>query len=168
MENHKRFLGFIQKRVGNREVAEEILQNAFVRGISREASIENTDRALPWFYRLLRNAIVDHFRSQARQPVRETLDQAEDVAIDEELEAVVCQCLGDLIPTLKEEYRALLTRVELDGLSVAEASAELGITANNGGVRLFRARDALKQKLRDACGTCTEHGCLDCTCKRSG
>jgi RNA polymerase sigma-70 factor (ECF subfamily) len=39
-----------------------------------------------------------------------------------------------------------------------------GITPNNASVRLFRAREALRQQLQRSCGTCAEHGCLDCSC----
>ena len=43
-------------------------------------------------------------------------------------------------------------------------TAEAGLTANNAGVRVFRAREALRRQVARACGTCAEHGCLDCTC----
>lgn len=69
-----------------------------------------------------------------------------------------------LIPTLKDEYREILARVEMAGRSVGEVAAELGLTANNATVRLHRARRALRQRLEAVCGTCTEHACLDCTC----
>jgi RNA polymerase sigma-70 factor (ECF subfamily) len=33
------------------------------------------------------------------------------------------------------------------------------------GVRVFRAREALKKRVMESCGTCAEHGCLNCTCQ---
>jgi RNA polymerase sigma-70 factor (ECF subfamily) len=47
-------------------------------------------------------------------------------------------------------------------------AAEHGLSASNAGVRVFRAREALKQRLMESCGTCAEHGCLDCSCGRPG
>jgi len=103
-------------------VAEDILQEAFVRTLDRVNSIRRTDSAVAWFYRVLRNAIADHYR---RQEVRDrTLTQVsaeaggEAPAADKELEAVVCACVMDLVDTLKAEYAAAVRRVDLDGLSV--------------------------------------------------
>jgi RNA polymerase sigma-70 factor (ECF subfamily) len=55
--NHRDFLAFVEKRVGNRATAEEILQDAFVRSIDKLDSVRGT--AIGWFYRVLRNAIID-------------------------------------------------------------------------------------------------------------
>ncbi|TAJ17066.1 MAG: RNA polymerase subunit sigma-70, partial [Planctomycetota bacterium] len=62
------------------------------------------------------------------------------------------------------EYANALRRVEIDGVAVKDFADEAGISASNAGVRLFRARDALRARVRRSCGTCAEHGCLDCTC----
>jgi len=40
-----------------------------------------------------------------------------------------------------------------------------GLSASNAGVRVFRAREALKRRLLESCGTCAEHGCRNCTCQ---
>jgi len=39
------------------------------------------------------------------------------------------------------------------------------LSASNAGVRVFRAREALKKRLVESCGTCAEHGCQNCTCQ---
>ncbi|MGI8818711.1 MAG: RNA polymerase sigma factor [Gemmatimonadales bacterium] len=150
-------------------MAEDILQEAFVRTLDRVNSIRRTDSAVVWFYRVLRNAIADHYR---RQEVRDrTLTQVsaeaggEAPAADKELEAVVCACVMDLVDTLKAEYAAAVRRVDLDGLSVRSYAEETGITAGNAGVRLHRARGALRRQLARACGTCATHGCFDCQCR---
>lgn len=61
VSNHRQFLAFLEKRVGSREVAEDILQEAFVRGLDSK-SLGSADSATAWFYRALRNATVDHYR----------------------------------------------------------------------------------------------------------
>src|SRR5688500_16667925 len=60
--NHDRFLRFLERRVGRRDLAEEILQDAFVRGLSRAETVQASESAIAWFYRLLRNALIDHHR----------------------------------------------------------------------------------------------------------
>jgi RNA polymerase sigma factor (sigma-70 family) len=64
LENHARFLGFLERRVGSRDDAEDILQEAFVRSLDRAPSLRDSESATTWFYRVLRNAITDHFRRQ--------------------------------------------------------------------------------------------------------
>jgi RNA polymerase sigma-70 factor (ECF subfamily) len=86
---------------------------------------------------------------------------------DAELEAAVCECVHGLIPTLKDEYAAILRTAEIEGVPVTETARRFGITPANAAVRLHRARQALKQRLETTCGTCTEHGCLDCSCEAS-
>lgn len=88
-------------------------------------------------------------------------------AADPEMEAAVCACVHGLIPTLKSDYADILRATEMQGEAVADVAVRLGITPGNAAVRLYRARQALKQRLETTCGTCTEHGCLDCSCKAS-
>lgn len=170
VENHRRFLAFLEKRLGNRQTAEEVLQEAFVRGIERSGALRRNESAVAWFFRLLRNAIVDHHRRSA-SPLRSAadLDPAHEPAgPSEDTAAAICGCIRDLADTLKPEYAAALRRVEVEGLSVQDFATETGITANNAGVRLFRAREALRNRVTATCRTCAEHGCLDCTCGTPG
>ncbi|MBL8861183.1 MAG: sigma-70 family RNA polymerase sigma factor [Planctomycetes bacterium] len=163
--HHREFLTFLERRVGSRARAEDILQDAFVRGIDRAGSVRSSESAVAWFYRILRNAIVDHARRDAH-PARTggELDPDDVLPADAELEATACACILGIAGTLKPEYAAALRRVDVDGLSVIDFAAEAGITPNNASVRLFRARAALRQRLVAVCRTCADHGCLDCTC----
>lgn len=162
--NHREFLAFVEKRVGDRATAEEILQDAFVRTMDKLDTVRDT--AIGWFYRVLRNAIIDFYRRRAAAERRnDAYAQDEQLtADDEELHRVVCKCVAQLAGTLKPEYRAALERVEVDGVSVKDYADEAGISANNAGVRVFRAREALRKQVARSCGTCATHGCVDCTC----
>ena len=162
--NHREFLAFVERRVGNRATAEEILQDAFVRSLDKLDSVRDT--AVGWFYRVLRNAIVDHHRRRAAAERRHDAYAREEqlAANDEELQRVVCKCVAQLADTLKPEYATALRRVEVDGVSVKDYADEAGISSNNAGVRIFRAREALRKQVARACGTCATHGCIDCTC----
>ncbi|MCY0986977.1 sigma-70 family RNA polymerase sigma factor [Nannocystis sp. ILAH1] len=169
--NHREFLAFLQLRVGSRAVAEDILQDAFVRGLDKLGGLRDDEAAVAWFYRLLRNAVIDRRRRDAAAGRRLDALAAElEEAVEPapELHGAVCQCVARLADTLKPEYAEALRRIELDGLAVKDYAAEAGITANNAAVRVFRARDALKKQVARSCGTCAEHGCLDCTCGTGG
>lgn len=168
--NHRQFLSFLERRVESREAAEDILQEAFVRGLD-SPSLRDAESAKAWFYRALRNAIVDHYRrrgTEIRALEQVAKEASGEVPPDVELMDSVCECLSTLLPTLKSEYAQAIQRVELDDISVKQFAEEEKISANAAGVRLFRAREALKRRLVQSCGTCSEHGCLDCRCGAKG
>ena len=168
VENHRRFLAFLKPRVATTEEAEEILQAAFVRGIERADSIEHQEKAIPWFYRLLGNALVDHARRQRIEAA--ALERAPGdlfQPVEAQVERVVCACVTELTATLKPEYEGVLRAVDLSDKTLAEYAEQTGITVNNATVRLHRARQALAKRIVEACGTCCQHGCLDCDCDAS-
>jgi len=172
VENHRKFLAFLERRVGSREAAEDILQDAYVRGLDRAGTLRDRESATAWFYRLLRNALTDHYRRRGAEGralervAAEAGPEAEAGAppADAELMDAVCGCVGTLVDTLKPEYAAAVRRVDLEGAALPALAAEAGITANNAAVRLHRARQALRRQVERSCGTCATHGCLDCHC----
>ncbi|MCU1349414.1 MAG: DNA-directed polymerase specialized sigma subunit, sigma24-like protein [Acidobacteria bacterium] len=164
--SHRQFLSYLEKRVESREAAEDILQEAFVRGLDSQ-SLRSADSAVGWFYRALRNAIIDHYRRRGVEGrVLEQVAAETDEAVPPEVELLdtVCGCVARLLPTLKPEYAEAIRRVELDELPVRDYAAESQMTPNAARVRLFRAREALKRRIVQSCGTCADHGCLDCRC----
>jgi len=169
VENRERFLAFVRSRVGSDAAAEEILQAAFVKGLEAQRELQSEESAVAWFYRVLRNAIVDHYRHRAaearvlEQHARELPEAIDDASPD--LVNNVCRCVSALISTLKPEQADVLRRVDLEGLTVPAVAQQDGITPNNAAVRLHRARQALRSQVERVCRTCATHGCNDCTCR---
>ena len=62
LENHRLFLAFLERRVGTKADAEDILQAAFVKMMESPTRLPNEERVVAWFYRVLRNALSDHYR----------------------------------------------------------------------------------------------------------
>lgn len=166
--NHREFLAFVQRRVGDRSLAEEILQAAFVRSLDRADQI--TSSAIGWFYSVLRNAVADHHRrlqsdTRRLEAFAAELDEAAGPPAD--LHDAVCKCVSQLAGTLKPEYADALRRIDVEGIAVKDYADAVGISSNNAGVRVFRAREALRKQVARSCGTCAEHGCYQCTCGRA-
>ena len=171
VDRHRQFLAFLERRVESRAVAEDILQSAFVRGLERGGEVRDEESAVAWFYRVLRNAVIDHYRHRAsteraldgwgREFIAHETPQAE-------MEQAICQCISDLVGTLKPEYQQALRIIDLDEGSLKDLADQSGITAGNAAVRVHRAREALRKQVRTVCGSCAEHGCLDCHCKDKG
>jgi RNA polymerase sigma-70 factor (ECF subfamily) len=165
VDSHRQFLAFLERRVGSRAAAEDILQDAFVRGMGKIGDLRDQESAVAWFYRLLRNAIADHYRRRRAEQRAVDRAAAEPEPVSEpELTEAVCRCIRGLVDTLKPEYAAVLRRVDLEGAALGTFAAEAGITANNAGVRAHRARLALRRQVEKSCGTCATHGCFQCEC----
>lgn len=165
--NHRQFLAFLEKRTANREDAEDMLQAAFVRALEKGGDVRDQESAVAWFYRLLRNALVDYYRHRgaAQRALEVEQGSGESMVEDPELWNEVCRCVGELLPAIKPEYRELVRKVDLEDVSVADAARQIGISPNNASVRLHRARQALLKEVQRSCRTCADHGCLDCTCR---
>jgi RNA polymerase sigma-70 factor (ECF subfamily) len=167
---HREFLRFLETRVESRAAAEDILQSAFVKGLQQGQDIDE-EKAVAWFYRVLRNAVVDHYRHRAasqRATDAFALEPREETDIPAILRDEVCRCLTALLPTLKPEYREALEIVDLDDASLSELARKTGISPENAAVRIHRARKALRREVEHACGTCATHGCFNCTCAGTG
>ena len=168
VNSHRQFLSFLQKRVESREVAEDILQSAFVRSLQHSSELRDEESVVAWFYRVLRNAIIDHYRHRASGE-RAQEAWGKEFATHElpevELKQEICQCVSALMETLKPEYREALRAIDLDEGSLKDLAAQSRISAGNAAVRVHRAREALRKQVRVACGSCADHGCLDCRCK---
>lgn len=169
VKGHRQFLAFLERRVESRAVAEDILQTAFARGLERGAGVKE-EKVVAWFYRVLRNAVIDHYRqrSTAEKAMEAWTREFPDVQEPEaELRQEICQCVSSLLETLKPEYREALQIVDLEEGKLKDLAAQSGITADNAAVRVHRARAALRRRIEQACGTCAVHGCADCSCEGS-
>jgi DNA-directed RNA polymerase specialized sigma24 family protein len=156
LQNQAAFLGFLERKVGDRATAEDILQDALERGLGHVHELRSDESAVAWFYRTLRNAVIDQRRRggtrlKALQAFEAELASAPESSA--ETHAAVCRCVGKLATSLRPEYAEALQRVEVDGISQGAA-----------GVRIFRAREALRKQVTHSCGSCARAGCLDCTC----
>ena len=158
------FKSFLTSRVGNEADAEDLLQNGLVKALERADEIKDGDKAVAWFYRVLRNVIVDHARSRQAATRRDDAWASDTITLadDAETERQLCGCFEKLLPALKPAHAELLRRVELQNEPVAHAARALGMTPNNASVTLHRARAELRTKLMDFCGDCACLGACDC------
>lgn len=165
------FRAFLRRRIADDALAEDLLQQSFLRAVQQEHHVRRPDQIVAWFYRILRNAAVDYYRARAasERKIEAFMQELAASGTDktpalDELRPTVCACLERLLPALRPAYVDLLKRIDLNGESAATVAKDLGVTPNNLTVRLHRARQALRKSLEESCGICTKHGCLNCTC----
>jgi RNA polymerase sigma-70 factor (ECF subfamily) len=161
------FKAFLASRLGNEADAEDLLQNGLVKAVERAGELKDGERAVAWFYQLLRNVLIDHVRRRRATAQRDDRWAADTTTLadDSEADRQICACFEKLLLTLKPAQAELLRRVELNGEAVSRAAAALDMTPNRASVTLHRARGELREKLAAFCGDCQ---CLDhCDCEET-
>jgi len=140
-------LGFAIGLVGRRSVAEELVQEAFLRLHPLWDQVENP-RA--WMYRSLRNLALNHLRDHARETtVEEPEVPGHDDAPDEELgrlEAV--GMVRMLIAELPPDDQALLRLKYNEDLKYQDISKQTGLSVSNVGYKLHHLLKGLADSLR--------------------
>lgn len=168
VRDRRGFLRFLAARLGDDDLVEEILQAAYLKSLQKGGELRDGESAAAWFFRVRRNAIVDHHRSNQRkrgEVDRYAKEQRATVDPDELREAT-CQCVDALVPELRPEHADALRRIDLGDASVPQLAAELGISPSSAGVRPHRARRALRKRVQEVCASCATDGCRDCGCSR--
>lgn len=144
--------------------AEEVLQRALERALVRSDQVRDPARAAAWVGRVVRNVLLDELRR--KRDVVLPVDETAPVPFEED--GADCGCALVQADQLKPEYALILRRVIVDGVAVTDVAAELGVTPGNAMVRLHRARKALRDRLKEHCGTTSARACAECGCEERG
>lgn len=168
-----RFHRFLASRVGDNATAEDILQDSLLRAIEQNRKLRRGESAVPWFYRILRNAIVDHFRKKGAESRRteklmsDLHANGEDVVVPPAAwDAAVCACFRGLLPSLKPRYAEVIRRIDLLGENKNDVGRDLKISRPTMDVLLHRARNALRARLLMFCDACAREKCIECFCAK--
>jgi len=134
----------------NREEAEEIAQDAFVKAYKSLAQFKMKSSFATWFYRIVYNTSISLVRSRKKAPLSlddfpaDAIDFAGASSSEEEAEAEYRIAIVNFaLQKLSEEERVLIGLYYYEELSTEEICAITGISKSNIKVRLFRARQKM-------------------------
>ncbi|MCI3130834.1 RNA polymerase sigma factor [Phenylobacterium aquaticum] len=153
---------FLRGRLPSHEDAEDAWQDASIKFLQHAGTLQAAERPEAWMAVSLRRIVVDRYRRAAvRRRLAETLaaQPAPDGPGEEEDLAAATECLKGLLATLKPDYAQMLQQTYLAERPLKQVAGGLGLTTNNAGVRLHRARAALRQALSEKCHTCALADC---------
>jgi RNA polymerase sigma-70 factor, ECF subfamily len=134
------------RTTGNRELAADCVQDAFISAFRRAASYRGDSAVTTWLHRIVVNACLDRLRRDrptSELPERELADRHDDHAAAEARLDV-----REALDRLPEGQRLALVLVDLHGLSVAEAAAVLEVAEGTVKSRCSRGREAMLALLR--------------------
>lgn len=162
------FLAFLRRRVDDTAVAEDLLQTAYVRALESSHRLRADESVVAWFYRILRNAIIDNYRRRTTENAaleRWALELTDASVTEPQLFDTTCRCIESALQSLKPGYAELLREVDLGEGGLTAYADRQKISPANAAVRAHRARAGLRKQLIQSCGACSEHGCIECTCR---
>lgn len=136
----------------NREEAEEVSQDAFIKIYKSLKSFKGDSKLSTWIYKVTYNCCLDQLKKNKKHlndvPITEsnynkidTIDNALEGLIKTEKQQLIRSCVHQL----PEESSAIITLFYFDELSLEEISKITGIEANTVKVKLYRARKKLAQ-----------------------
>lgn len=149
---HLRLYSFILKRVSDENVAEDILQEVFLKIHTRMHTLQDSERIEAWVYQIARNAIIDHYRRPDKTiEIDESLPAP--VAEMPELDAAdeIASSVREMVTSLPRPYREALLLTEFEGLSQQQLADRLGISLSGAKSRVQRARQQIKNNLLTCC-----------------
>lgn len=145
-----RLLGYLLKMARSRALAEDLLQQTFLKiHRARGAYVQGAD-PLPWIYSIAHRTFIDEARKKKRAIVNTAGDDVPDVAApvpDEPIDPELAREALDALAQLPVQQREAVVLTKLDGKSVAEAAEIAGTTVGAMKVRAHRGYEALRKLL---------------------
>jgi RNA polymerase sigma-70 factor (ECF subfamily) len=149
-EFHSQLYAFIRRRVRDDALAEDLLQQVFLRIHMRIETLRDDTKLNAWIYQIARNVIADHYRAQsASTPLDDEIPEPESDTDD--LADRLAPSIRNFVNALPDMYRNAFLFTEVHGKSQVELAQRLGISVSGAKSRVQRARAQVKQMLLDCC-----------------
>lgn len=136
--------GFVLKRVKDKDLADDIVQDVFIKVQTKYDQLNEDHKITNWIYQIAQNTITDHYRKKSRKLQPADLDLNNETGNFNEC---VARYLKVLITKLPANYREAIELIEFENLSQLELADRLGISYTAAKSRVQRARRWLKTEI---------------------
>jgi RNA polymerase sigma-70 factor (ECF subfamily) len=150
---------FIRRRVSDDHVADDLLQETFVRIHRTLGTLREADRLAAWVHQIARNVIFDHYRrrSDAVTALADH-DPPEDCGKDSnESQCSPAGWMSEMVASLPDGYREAVQLAEIEGITQQEVAQRLGLSLSGAKSRVQRGRVLLKSALEKCCTFQLDH-----------
>jgi RNA polymerase sigma-70 factor (ECF subfamily) len=164
----RRVLRLISRLVRDPAEQEDVAQEAFIKAYRALPQFRGESAFYTWLYRIAVNTAKNYLATQGRRPRTigqfqsddegESFDMSDVVEDNNTPEAVlhgrqVAETVNSAIEALPEDLRTAITLREIEGLSYEEISKAMDCPIGTVRSRIFRAREAIADRLRPLLGT---------------
>jgi RNA polymerase sigma-70 factor (ECF subfamily) len=150
-EYHARLHSFILSRLGKASVADDILQEVFMRIHSQIDTLKDCGKIRGWIYQITRNAIIDYYRAQKKPEELPPRLAGPEPKLSDKAKEDISTCLMPMIENLPDHYRQALMLSEIQGRTQKEAAEEQGISLSGAKSRVQRGRAMIKDMMLGCC-----------------
>jgi RNA polymerase sigma-70 factor, ECF subfamily len=155
---YQRVRKFILHTVRNEWVADDLVQETFIRINHNLDNVRDAAKLQAWIFRIAHNICRDYFRQQGKtaslglDEISQEPELAKAPTSQKELEqGQMRTCVFGLVNHLPESLRSVIILSDISEFSQREIAEILGITVDNVKIRLHRARKKLKALLEEHC-----------------
>jgi RNA polymerase sigma-70 factor, ECF subfamily len=151
----KSLYSYIYSKINNREDAEDILQNVFLKITTHLEQLSEKEKIQNWLYRITRNAVIDYYRTKGNK--KKKLELTERFPIDLEEEEYsdntkgMDRCVRGFIDQLPDEYRSIIMDSEINGIPQKELSTKYELQYVTLRSRVQRGRERLYKMFNNCC-----------------
>ena len=143
---------FALKFLGNEEEAKDVVQEVFIKVWNGREQMEQVQNWEAWCMKITRNLSLDRIRAMTRkqtQPIEESFNVHHEALTPHESTEIheSMQKINQLIAGLPEKQRQVIHLRDVEGYSYNEICDILEIDMSQVKVNLFRARNAVREKL---------------------
>ena len=147
-----RIYGYCLRRTENREEAEDLCSQVFIRAIQGVHTYKG-GMVSAWLFRIAHNVVANHYRSKRKTISIEQVDLPSEIHVGNDLEAEEDQrILAEIIHKLPEDKRNLLALMLDGGLTSDEVGEVLGKSAGAVRVEFHRIVKRLRKQYRQVTG----------------
>ena len=146
---NKRIFNFLAKMTMDREVAEDLTQNVFLRMIKYRNSYKEGNKFHAWIYQVARNVFSDHYQMNKNrkadfvdvEKMSDRIQDLDDNLVLDEQEKTLHQSMA----LLTEEQRELLVLTRFQHMKYEEVAMLMDTTVANIKVKIHRAMAKLRE-----------------------
>lgn len=150
-------LRYLQRCVGDRTVADDLLQETLIRVERGLADFAGRASLKTWAFSIATRVVSDYFRVPERRIRIVDVDEAADLAdtdrsIDQRIVLdEMSACVREVIDSLPDDYRAALILHDLEELSARQVADICGCSVATAKIRIHRGRQRLREALQGQC-----------------
>ncbi|MFY0687432.1 MAG: RNA polymerase sigma factor SigZ [Cyclobacteriaceae bacterium] len=145
-ELNQKLWNFIYSKTKDREVANDLFQDTFLKVHAHVGSLKDEKRFASWIFTIARNLVIDFFR-ESNKAMPDLINETDEESLNEKLSC----CLVRFIEQLPDKYSEALLLSEIEQISQKELAIRLNISYSGAKSRVQRAREKLKQAFLDCC-----------------
>jgi RNA polymerase sigma-70 factor (ECF subfamily) len=159
----KSLFNYIYGKINNREDAEDILQNVFLKMHTHIETLSDKEKIQNWLYRITRNAVIDYYRSKGSKKRKLELTEKFPADLEEEAHSDdtkgMDKCVRGFIDKLPDEYRSIIIDSEIKGIPQKELASKYDLQYVTLRSRVQRGRERLHKMFTNCCSIQTDkHG----------